>query len=52
MRNSLAASFLAYGFIKFEEIKFLSADLWDFDLGDALGAPVFSEVFLKFTFLF
>jgi hypothetical protein len=50
--NGLPPAFFAYGFVKFEKIKFLATDLWYFDLGDSLGAPVFGEVFLKFTFLF
>jgi len=52
MRYSLASAFFAYGFVEFEEVKFLAADLRDFDLSDAFGAPVFREVFLKFVFLF
>lgn len=52
VRNSLAASFLAYGFVKFEKIKLLSSDLGDLDLSDAFGTPILAQVFLKFTFLF
>ena len=52
MRNGLATAFFTDGFVEFEEIKFLSTDLWYFDLSDAFGVPVFGKVFLKFTFLF
>ena len=52
MRYSLTSAFFADGFVEFEEVKFLAADLRDFDLSDAFGAPVFREVFLKFVFLF
>lgn len=52
MGNRLSTTFFADCFVQFVEIKFLSTDLGDFDLGDAFGAPIFGEVFLKFTFLF
>jgi len=50
--DSLATAFFANGFVKFEEIELLSTNLWYFDLGDPFRAPIFGEVFLKFTFLF
>lgn len=52
MGDGLAASLLADGFVELEEIELLSADLWYFDLGDALGGPVLCEVLLKFVLLF
>ncbi len=52
MGYGLAPAFFADGFVEFEQVKFLTADLRDFDLSDAFGAPVFGEVFLKFVFLF
>jgi hypothetical protein len=48
----LSSALLADGLVELIQIEFLSADLWYFDLRDALGSPVFAEVLLKFVLLF
>jgi len=40
MRDSLASSLFADGFVKFIKVEFLASNLWDFDLGDAFRCPV------------
>jgi hypothetical protein len=50
--DGLSSSFLADGLVQFVKVEFLSSDLGDLDLGDALGGPVFAQVLLKFVLLF
>ena len=52
MGDGLSSSFFADRVVEFKEVEFLSSDLWNFDVGDALWGPVLVQVLLKFVLWF